>query len=404
MKARSLPLDLLIEAPWNPNRVPRSLMARLRRSLEEFGVVENLVARPHPNEPGKFELLSGNHRLRLLRDLGHAAVPVVVVELDDGQARLLAQTLNRTRGSDDPARYAALVEELLRQFDPATVTSFLPETEATLEQLLHGFRPDGDEVALRRGSASPRSRVGELYELGPHRLVCGDATNPEHVALALGGLEPALMVTDPPYGVGVDHSWRDGVRQPHGSARSATLLNDDRADWRAAYALVNVAVVYVWHSALHAGVVADGLAACGFELRQQIVWVKQVHALSRAHYQWRHECAWYAVRSGCSARWQGGRTQTTVWEAASPIAGFSSGEADDASTAHPTQKPLELYRRPILNHTRPGELVYDPFAGSGTCLVAAEQAGRRCAAIELDPCWCDVIRDRYLALTCAEGR
>ena len=130
--------------------------------------------------------------------------------------------------------------------------------------------------------------------------------------------------------------------------------------------------------------------------------MKQIHALSRAHYQWRHEPCWYAVRKGASAGWQGGRKQTTVWEEASPIAGFGGGGKDDSATAHPTQKPVALYTRPILNHTAPGEVVYDPFAGSGTALVAAEQHGRRCLLIELDPPWCDVIRDRYQALTGAE--
>jgi DNA modification methylase len=251
--------------------------------------------------------------------------------------------------------------------------------------------------------AEPRSRPGELYELGPHRLLCGDATVAEQVEPLLAGESVSLLVTDPPYGVGVDHSWRDGVRQPAGSARSATLLNDDRADWREAYQLSGARVAYVWHGALHAGLVGQGLVEAGFELRQQIIWVKQIHALSRAHYQWRHEPCWYAVRKGASANWQGGRKQTTIWEGASPIAGFGGGGTDDTATAHPTQKPLALYTRPILNHTSPGEVVYDPFAGSGTALVAAEQHGRRCLLIELDPAWCDVIRDRYQALTGTGG-
>jgi hypothetical protein len=139
--------------------------------------------------------------------------------------------------------------------------------------------------------------------------------------------------------------------------------------------------------------------------RQQIVWVKQIHALSRAHYQWRHEACWYAVRKGGSANWQGGSKQTTVWEAASPIAGFGSGgRGEDAVTAHPTQKPVELFVRPILNHTRPGAIVYDPFAGSGTCLIAAELHGRVCFAVELDPAWCDVIRHRYEQHQATRGR
>ena len=111
-----------------------------------------------------------------------------------------------------------------------------------------------------------------------------------------------------------------------------------------------------------------------------------------------HEPCWYAVRKGARASWQGGRKQTTVWEAASPITGFGfAGRGEDAVTAHPTQKPLELFERPILNHIKPGEIVYDPFCGSGTSLIAAAKHGRRALAIELDPAWCDVIRARYEA-------
>jgi DNA modification methylase len=125
--------------------------------------------------------------------------------------------------------------------------------------------------------------------------------------------------------------------------------------------------------------------------------------LGRGHYQWQHECAWYAVRKGCSAGWQGGRKQTTVWEAASPIAAFARSSHEDAATRHPTQKPLELFRRPILNHLGRGGLVFDPFCGSGSCLIAAEQTGRRCAAVELDPAWCDLIRARYEALVAGKA-
>jgi DNA modification methylase len=182
------------------------------------------------------------------------------------------------------------------------------------------------------------------------------------------------------------------------------LANDDRCDWREAFLLTAAPVAYVWHSALHCREAFDGLEAAGFEVRQQLMWVKQVHALSRAHYQWQHETCLYAVRRGAAAAWQGGRKQTTVWEAPSPIMACSAnGSGGDSATAHPTQKPLELFERPILNHTAAGALVYEPFAGSGTCLIAAEKTGRRCFAIELDPGWCDVIRDRYADYRAGKG-
>jgi DNA modification methylase len=387
--AKQIALARLVEAEWNANRVSKGTLAKIRRSLERFGCVENLVARPHPARKGSFEVLSGNHRLRLLLELGYPSAPVVVVSLDDAQARLLAQTLNRTRGRDDPQAYAELLDQVLSELDVSEVVSLLPETEATIDQVLRelaGAQPA--EPALERPS-EPRSRAGELYELGPHRLLCGDATDAEQVALLMGGESAALMATDPPYGVNVDHGWRDGLRQRRGSARAGRLANDDRCDWREAFLLTAAPVAYVWHSALHCREAFDGLEAAGFEVRQQLIWVKQVHALSRAHYQWQHESCLYAVRRGAAA---------AVWEAPSPIMACSpagNGSGGDAATAHPTQKPLELFERPILNHTAAGAIVYEPFAGSGTCLIAAEKTGRRCFAIELDPGWCDVIRDRY---------
>jgi DNA modification methylase len=219
----------------------------------------------------------------------------------------------------------------------------------------------------------------------------------------LAGEEIRLLLADPPYGVGVDHTWRDGLRQPIGAARTGQLLNDDRADWGEAYALVDAPVAYVWHAATHASEAFAALTQAGFVVRQQLIWVKKTLTLTRSHYQWAHEPCWYAVRKARKASWQGGRKQTTVWEAASPIAAYGSHAAEDAVTAHPTQKPLELFERPILNHTKPGEAIYDPFAGSGTSLIAAAKHGRRCLTIELDPAWCDVIRDRYEAWQATQG-
>jgi DNA modification methylase len=383
---------------------PPSLLRKIRRSIERFGVVENLVARPHPKLEGSFEVLSGNHRLRILRELGHESAPVVVVDLDDARARLLAQTLNRSRGADDPRAYGELLERILADLEVSEVVEFLPETEATIDQVLRELAGDGEQAEpLLEPPAEPRSKPGELYQLGPHRLLCGDATDPAQVESLMAGERAALLATDPPYGVRLDHGWRDGLRQRRGSARSGPIANDDRADWSEAYLLTEAPVAYVWHSSLHGHEARAGLLAAGFEPRQQIVWLKSVQVLGRAHYQWQHELCWYAVRKGASARWQGGRRQTTVWQAPSPIAAAGPGAGEDAATSHPTQKPLLLFERPILNHTKPGELVYEPFCGSGSCLIAAEKTGRRCFALELDPRWCDLIRARYEAYRAKGG-
>jgi len=233
------------------------------------------------------------------------------------------------------------------------------------------------------------ARRGDVWLLGAHRLVCGDATDPGDVATALNGTIPHLMVTDPPYGVSYDPGWRAKVL-PNGSNRAlGVVANDDCADWRAAWALFPGDVAYVWHSALHASVVETSLRIAGFLPRSQIIWDKGRLVISRGHYHWRHEPCWYAVRKGRTASWAGDRKQTTVW-----LIPHRRSE-----TGHGTQKPIEAMRRPILNHTVPGDRVYDPFLGSGTTLMAAEDLGRICHAIELDPTYVDTTVRRWEAAT-----
>ena len=205
------------------------------------------------------------------------------------------------------------------------------------------------------------------------------------------------MVTDPPYGIDYDPSWRAQCSRDTDRLARGKVLNDDRADWRQAYALFTGDVAYVWHAALLGDVAAVGLATCGFQLRAQIIWAKQHFALSRGDYHWKHECCWYAVREGKTSYWQGDRTQTTVWEIAN---GNPFGNRQrEQSFGHGTQKPVECMRRPIVNNSRPGQLVYDPFLGSGTSAIAAEMTGRLCYGLELNPAYVDVVVRRWELFT-----
>jgi DNA modification methylase len=200
------------------------------------------------------------------------------------------------------------------------------------------------------------------------------------------------MVTDPPYGVEYDPQWRE--RAGLGRQRQVgAVTNDHQADWSAAYKLFTGDIAYVWHAGVHAAEVAESLAAAEFQIRSQIVWAKQHFALSRGNYHWQHEPCWYGVRKGRSSRWRGDRTQSTVWQ----IANLNSfgGNRDEPVTGHGTQKPVELMRRPILNHTERGDWVYDPFLGSGTTLIAVEQTERVCLGLEIDPRYVDVTVSRW---------
>jgi DNA modification methylase len=223
------------------------------------------------------------------------------------------------------------------------------------------------------------------------------------------------MVTDPPYGVEYDPNWRNAVSKQH-SKRTGRVLNDDRDDWRAAWELFNGDVAYVWHASTHMESVARSLKKCGFLIRSQLIWAKPRFAIGRGEYHWQHECClyatredgggcpsdvpgycegydacWYSVREAKKSHWQGSRKMSTLWSI--DFAG------QDMKTTHGTQKPVACMRRPIVNNSKRGDAVYEPFCGSGTTLIAAESEGRICYAVELNPGYVDMAVRRWQAYT-----
>lgn len=232
--------------------------------------------------------------------------------------------------------------------------------------------------------------LGDVWVMGNHRLMCGDSTSREDVERLLSGAKPLLMVTDPPYGVEYDPSWRNQAGAAN-TKRIGKVLNDDRADWREAWELFTGDVAYVWHAGVFSPVVAESMHAVGFESRALIIWAKPKFAMGRGDYHHKHEPCWYMVRKGQKSNWRGDRKQTTLWEI--PYGG------QDTETTHGTQKPLECMARPILNHTDKGDAVYEPFSGSGTTLIAAEQLGRVCYGMELNPSYVSMAVRRWEKLT-----
>ena len=280
---------------------------------------------------------------------------------------------------------------------------------------------DLDE-ALAEATRNPRSKLGDLWVLGDHRLLCGDSTDPEAVARLLDGAEPRLLATDPPYAVSYDASWRDGVYNALGQAekaymridgqpdadeataapggahgrkrRNTTISGDTRVDWSEAFELVpSLAVGYVWHAGVHAAEVAEGLERVGFEIVAQVIWDKGLFAVGRSWYHWSHEPCWVVRRKGVKVHFLGTRDQATIWRVPSPK--MIMGGSQEPRLDHPTQKPLVLFETPIRNHLRSGEALYEPFCGSGTALIAAERTGTRCYAIEIDPIYVEVALARW---------
>ncbi len=240
----------------------------------------------------------------------------------------------------------------------------------------------------------PCTRPGEMWVMGSHRIICGSSTDAHTVQTVLGGGKPHLMVTDPPYGVKYDADWRNHALSADGSPIGGRAIgavgNEDNADWREAWAMFPGDVAYVWHAGTKAHIVADSLLACGFDIRAQIIWAKSQLVIGRGHYHPKHEPCFYAVKKGATGHWQGDRKQTTLWDIDKPR---------KSENGHSTQKPVECMRRPIENNSAPGQAVYEPFSGSGTTIIAAEQTGRFCYAVELSPAYVDVAVKRWQEFT-----
>lgn len=386
--------------PKNWRTHPEPQREALRGLLAEIGFADALLAREV--EGGALELIDGHLRAETTPDM---VVPVLVLDVTAEEADKLLASLDPLAGlaGVDGSRLEALLSGVETRND--ALRSMLDDL-ATAGGVAPGAQVVDDEVPLP--PAKPITKLGDLIELGEHRLLCGDSTVAENVSRLLAGVIPRIMVTDPPYGVEYDPTWRHaaGVNK---SPRRGKVSNDDNADWTPAYRLFPGNVTYVYHGGLHSATVQRSLEAAGFVVRAQIVWIKPRLVMSRGHYHWKHEPvfwaeknpagdeeplgaeeAWYSVRKGATAEWEGGRKQTTVW----PI-GFSQ----EIATVHGTQKPVECMARPIRNHGDRSWAVYDPFLGSGTTLIAAQQLERRCVGLELDPAYCDVIVQRWEALT-----
>lgn len=243
---------------------------------------------------------------------------------------------------------------------------------------------------------APVSRLGDTWACGAHRVRCGDATSAEDVAALLGSIRPLLMVTDAPYGVEYDPAWRvDTNMFKRGSESHGEVTNDDRVDWRAAWALFTGDVAYVWHASWYTALTQESLESSRFGIRASIIWIKQHFVFGRGDYHWQHEPCWYAVRKGAKGHWAGDRKQTTVWQIQNPNP--MGGSRDDGQTGHSTQKPVECMRRPIANHD--AREVYDPFLGSGTTMIAAEMEGRACLGMEIAPQYADCAVTRWANFT-----
>jgi DNA modification methylase len=372
-------------------------VAQIAGSIREFGFTNPVLIDAADG------IIAGHGRVMAARALGLSDVPCIrLAHLTETQRRAYVLADNRIALNSgwDADMLALEVDSLIvDDFDLSLLGFDDAELAALLNQPTDGLT-DPDDVP--EPPAVPVAAPGDVWLLGNHRLACGSCTDAHTVEALLAGALPHLMVTDPPYGVEYAANWRSeagktspGMKTtPNHKHATGAVENDDRADWRDAWALFPGDVAYVWHAGNKAHIVAESLVASALEIRAQIVWAKSQHVISRGHYHPQHEPCWYAVRKGATGHWTGDRKQSTLWQIPKP---------QKSETGHSTQKPIECMKRPIENNSAPGDAVYEPFSGSGTTIIAAEMTGRRCYAVELNPAYVDVAVRRWQDFTGREA-
>ena len=364
-------------------------------AIKEYNFIVPLLVRSDG------EIVDGHLRLKAARKLQITEVQVIVCDdWTTAQVKAFRLLVNRsaTWAKWDWGQVALEIADLVNLNFDLALTGF---DGLEIDKLLLELRAEDDDAPTPPADRVLVSSPQDLWICGAHRILCGDSTDAGDVARLFGESKPELMVTDPPYGVGYDPAWREeaGLGKQR---QTGKVVNDDRIDWSAAYKLFRGNVAYVWHAGIYARESADSLVASGFTIRSQIIWAKQHFAMSRGDYHWQHEPCWYAVRKGQSANWRGGRKESTLWQVSNlnPFGAASTGDVtEDAVTGHGTQKPVELMRRPILNHTEKGAVVYDPFLGSGSTLIAANSVDRTCYGAEISPGYVDTVIERWQTTT-----
>lgn len=388
----NIPIKDLTLLKQNPRTITAEQMEKLQKSLTNDP--DFLWKRPilvnHTED--KHIVYAGNQRVRAAKKLKWKEIPCIVdVNLSNEvmQDRVIKD--NKTFGTFD-------YEMLANEFDIEKLldAGFTPEElHIDIEDL---GSTDEEENETLSPPTDPKTKLGDLYELGAHRVKCGDSTNPDDVVALLADAIPILMVTDPPYGVNYDANWRSESLKDGAKRAKGKVKNDGQVNWALAWHLFPGSTCYIWHAPSYTAEVSNSLTDSEYDIISNIVWQKQHFALSRGDYHWQHESCWYASRKGHQHNWQGSRKESTLWEI-SNLNCFGKSQEEDERTAHSTQKPLECMARPIRNNSAEGEGVYDPFLGSGTTLIAAEKLNRICYGMELDPAYCDIIVQRWMKLT-----
>jgi DNA modification methylase len=385
---QKIPVAKLNPAKYNPRKDLKPgdpEYEKLKKSIETFGYVEPVIWNKRTGN-----IVGGHQRLKILLEQGAAEVDCVVVDMDENEEKALNVALNKVSGAWDLPKLADLINELDEAMFNIDLTGFDAAEIEDLFSKVHDKDVQDDDFDADKALEeieNPISRPGDIWLLGKHRLICGDSTDPVVIATLMDGKKANLCVTDPPY----------NVNYTAGSENERTIKNDHMEDENfykfllAAFknifnALDDGAAVYVFHADTEGLNFRKAFKEADFHLANVCIWAKQSLVLGRSDYQWQHEPILYGWKPTGRHRWYADRKQTTIWNFDRPT----------KSELHPTMKPVPLVAYPIQNSSMTNCIVLEPFAGSGSTVIACEQTGRICYAIELDEKYCDVVVKRYI--------
>ena len=432
LKTEKRKLTELRAAEYNPRKTltpEDSEYQKIKRSIEEFGYVDPIII----NEDGT--IIGGHQRTTVLKDLGYEEVDVVVVDLDKQKEKALNIALNKITGEWDELKLKDLLLDLdLGDYD-ITFTGFeqkdLTELVDSLAVEPETVDDEFDEEEALEQISEPVTRLGDVWILGRHRLMCGDSTSQEDVAMLMNGEMADLIVTDPPYNVNYgDKAEMLDTYLPGKGHRNTSHIKNDNMDntsfyqfmlqiYQSAYEFMRAgAAIYVFHAESTGHIFRQAFLDAGLKLAQCLIWEKNNFVLGRQDYQWRHEPCLYGWKEGAAHYFINDRTQDTVIledeidfeamkksELIAYLEELRRKYKDRTSVIyenkptrndiHPTMKPIALMGKFITNSSKSGWNVLDLFGGSGSTLMAAEQLGRNAYLMELDEKFCDVIVKRW---------
>ena len=382
MQIEKMDISRLNPAEYNPRKDLKPgdpEYEKLKRSMEQFGYVEPVVWN---KSTGK--VISGHQRLKILVDMGKKEVDCVVVEMDEEKEKALNIALNKINGEWDNDKLAMLISDLQGSDFDVSLTGFEEAEIADLFEKVGEKDVKDDDFdmtsALEKASFVKR---GDIWTVGRHRLMCGDATNSEDVTALMDGKRANLIVTDPPYGVSFKS--RNGLTIKNDDIENEELYNFILSAFKCmADSLEKGGSAYIFHADTNGLIFRKAFIESGFYLSEVCIWAKNVMAYGRSDYRWQHEPILYGFLKNGTHSWYAGRRQSTLWRFDRPI----------KNTVHPNSKPLDLISYPICNSSQENAIILDTFGGSGSTMMACEKTNRICYMMEIDEKYASVILRR----------